>query len=71
MIVQDNWPKEQAGITILISEKIDFRLKLIRDGKGHYMDITILTFMHQTQGQSSSEKKDYHNTNHILILTQW
>lgn len=40
MIFRDNGPKEQAGITILMSDKIDFELKLIRDRKGHYMDLT-------------------------------
>lgn len=42
MKFEDNGPKEQSGITILISDKIDFKLKLIRDKKGRYIDITIV-----------------------------
>ena len=35
---QSNGPKEQAGIALLISNKIDFKLKSIkRDKEGHFM----------------------------------
>ena len=39
-IFQSNGPKKQAGVVILISNKIDFKLKSIRrDGEGHYIHI--------------------------------
>ena len=38
---QSNGPKKQAGVAILISNKIDFKLKSIRrDGEGHFTLIT-------------------------------
>ena len=38
---QANEPKKQAGVAILISNKIDFKLKSIRrDGDGYFMLIT-------------------------------
>ena len=37
-IFQSNAPNEQVGVVILISNKIDFKPKLIkRDGEGHFM----------------------------------
>lgn len=55
--------KKQAGIAILMSDKIDLKPKLVRrDREGHYihikkrsakMALPFLTFMHQTQGLSS------------------
>ena len=38
---QSNGPKKQASATILISNKIDFKLKSIgKDGEGHFILIT-------------------------------
>ena len=40
-IFQSNEPKKQTGEAILISNEIDFKLKLIkRDGEEHYICIT-------------------------------
>ena len=40
-VFQSNGPKKQAGVAILISNKIDFKLKSIRrDGDGHFILIT-------------------------------
>ena len=40
-VFQANGPKKQAGVAILISNKIDFKLKSIRrDGDGHFMLIS-------------------------------
>ena len=37
-VFQSNGPKKQAGVAILISNKIDFKLKSIRrDGEGHFI----------------------------------
>jgi hypothetical protein len=37
-IFQANEPKKQAGVVILVSDKVDFNAKLIRrDRKGHYV----------------------------------
>jgi hypothetical protein len=39
-IFQENRPKKQAGVAILISDKIDLKPQLIeRDGEGHYIVI--------------------------------
>ena len=36
--MQSNGPKKQAGVAMLISNKIDFKLKSIkRDKEGHFM----------------------------------
>lgn len=38
MVFQANGSRKQAGIAILISNKVDFQPKLIkRDGKGHFI----------------------------------
>ena len=38
---QSNGPKKQAGVAILISIKIDFKLKSVRrNGEGHFILIT-------------------------------
>ena len=38
IIFQENGPKEQVGIAVLISDKTDFKRKLIRrDRKRHYI----------------------------------
>ena len=40
-VFQSNEPKKQVGVAILISNKIDFKLKSIkRDGEGHFILIT-------------------------------
>ena len=40
-VFQSNGPKKQAGVAILISNKIDFKLKSIRrDGEGYFILIT-------------------------------
>jgi hypothetical protein len=59
-VFQANGPKKQAGVTILISDKIDFKEKPIRkDRKGHDIFIKekvtkrtlqFLPSVHQTQG---------------------
>ena len=53
-----NANQKKAGVAILISEKIDFKIKTVtRDKEGHYImikgsiqeeDITITMFMHPT-----------------------
>lgn len=58
-VLHGNGPKKQVGVIILISDKIVFMTKLIRrdregyhilnTGKIHQDDITIFTFLHQTQ----------------------
>jgi exonuclease III len=38
IIFQANGPKKQAGVTILISNKIDFQPKVIKkDNEGHFL----------------------------------
>ena len=40
-VLKSNEAKKQAGVAILISNKIDFKLESIRrDGKGHFILIT-------------------------------
>lgn len=51
-IFHANWDQKKAGVAILISDKIDFKMKnILRDKEGHYImikgpiqedDITIL-----------------------------
>ena len=39
-IFHANWNQKKAGVAILISEKIDFKIKtIIRDKEGHYIVI--------------------------------
>ena len=39
-VFQANGPRKQAGVAILISDKIDFQLKLIKkDTEGHFIFI--------------------------------
>ena len=57
-IIYANVNQKKAGVAILISDKIDFKIKTItRDKEGHYImikgsiqeeDITIVIFMHPT-----------------------
>ena len=73
-IFQANGPKKQAGVVILISDKIDFKPKLIRRereghhilirGKMHQDDIS----MPQTQEHPSLYKKRYYSLNYTLTL---
>jgi hypothetical protein len=66
-IFQANGPHKQAGVAVLIFDKVDFRLKSIRrDNEGHFilMKGTIhqeekyqsLTYIHQTWEHPSSLK---------------
>ena len=46
-IFKSNGPKKQVGVAILISHKIDFKLKSFRrDGEGHFILITGTTVRH-------------------------
>jgi mRNA deadenylase 3'-5' endonuclease subunit Ccr4 len=36
-IYQANGPQNQAVVVILISDKVDFKLKLIKQDKGHFI----------------------------------
>jgi hypothetical protein len=57
-IYQANGPRKQAGVAILISDKVDFKSTLIKqDKEGHSIltkgeidqkEITIITYMHPT-----------------------
>ena len=57
-IFHANGNQKKAGIAIVISDKIDFKIKtVIRDKEGHYMmiqesiqeeDIKIINYMHLT-----------------------
>jgi hypothetical protein len=65
-IFQANGPKKQAGVAILVSNKIDFQPKVIKkDKKGHFIlikgkiyqdELSILNML-QIQGQPHSLKK--------------
>jgi hypothetical protein len=65
--LQANGPHKQGGVATLISNKVDFRLKSIRRvNEGHFILIEgkfikrkyqCLTYMHQTQGHTSTLKK--------------
>ena len=34
-----NWKQKKAGVTILISDKIDLKIKITKDKEGHYIMI--------------------------------
>ena len=38
-IFHANGKQKKAGVAILISDKIDFKIKIARDKKGHYIMI--------------------------------
>ena len=38
-IFHANWKQKKAGVAILISDKIDFKIKITRDKEGHYIMI--------------------------------
>ena len=55
-IFHANGDQKKAGVAILVSDKIDFKIKAVkRDKEGHYImikgsikeDITIINYMHQ------------------------
>jgi hypothetical protein len=48
MIYQTNGPPKQAGVTILISDKVDFKLKLLRRNKDAHF-ILIKGVIHQEE----------------------
>ena len=58
-IFHTNGKQKEAGVAILISDKIDFKIKIIRDKEGHYImikgsiqeeDITIVNiYAHNTR----------------------
>ena len=72
-IFQANALKIQVGIDILISDKIDFKPKLIRRDREHFVLIKgkkiskwtfqFLASMHQIQGNPSLENKNKENKN--------
>jgi hypothetical protein len=54
-IYQASVPPKQAGVVILVSDKVDFKLTLVKVDKGHLVlikgaihqkEITMLTYMH-------------------------
>jgi hypothetical protein len=63
-VFQANGPHQQAGVAILISDKVDFTRKSIRrDNEGHVILIRGIihqeeyqpsTYMHETQGHPST-----------------
>ena len=38
-ILHANGKQKKAGVAILISEKVDLKIKIIRDKEGHYINI--------------------------------
>ena len=38
-IFHANGSQKKAGVAILISEKVDLKIKIIRDKEGHYINI--------------------------------
>lgn len=74
-ILQENGPKEQAGVAIFIADKKDFKPKLIRrdneehyilKGKIHQENIAILNIQPK---DTQFQKKHHYSLNHILTLT--
>ena len=58
-LFQLNGPKKQAGIAILTSNKIDFKLKLVkRDEENHFIFIT--GKIHQDEVSTSMPQKQGH-----------
>ena len=76
------WKQKKAGIAILISDKIDFKIKIIRDNEGHYImikgssqeeDITIVNIYAPNIGapqyirQTLTDIKGETNSNTITV----
>ena len=58
------WEEKKAGVAILITDKIDLKIKITRDKEGHYIiikgsiqeDLTAITYL-CTQHRSTSIHK--------------
>ena len=79
-IFHSNGKQKKAGVAILISDKIDLKIKKItRDKEGHYImikgsiqeeDITIIPPMHTNRCTSIHKKKTLTNIKEKLTVTQ-
>ena len=79
-IVQANGMKKQAGVTILISNKIDLQPKVIKkDKEGHFIlingkifqeDLSILNIYAPNTMAATFIKETLVNSKHTLHLTQ-
>lgn len=73
--------RKQADIANLLSDKIDFKPKLVkRNRKGHFIlikgkihqkDIIVLHILHQACGHQFRKRKHYKIKNNRLATTQW
>ena len=73
-----NGPQKKAGVTILISDKLDFKLKtVVRDTEGHYIilkgsiqqeDLTIVNIYASNMGAANYISQLLTKIKNILII---